>query len=396
MMKIKELAKKNKQYVINMRREFHMYPEPSMKEFRTSKRIVEELEKVGIPCGVMGQTGVAAVIDGSKPGKTVALRADIDALELQELNEIPYKSKNDGLMHGCGHDGHAAMLLGAARILNEIKDEFCGKGKLIFQPGEEIAQGAAKMIKEGVMEGVDGVFGIHLWSGIECGSVSLEAGPRMAATDLFKILVKGRGGHGSMPHQGIDAVVAASSIVMNLQSIVSREISPLESVVVSVGKIESGTRFNVIAGEAELTGGTRCFSTKIRNELPHMIERIAKNTAASYKAEAEVEYTLGTAPVINDEISVNIGQGAVEKILGREALVHFEKITGGEDFSLFMEKAPGAFALVGIANKQKDTCYPHHYGKFNMDEEALEIGCALYAQYAVDFLRRFCERQIHG
>jgi len=386
-MNISELSNKYKQYVIDMRREFHMYPEPSFKEFRTSKRIKEELEKMGINCKAVAETGVEAVIQGGKPGKTVALRADIDALEMQELNDVPYKSKTDGLMHGCGHDGHAAMLLGAAKILNEVKDEICGKVKLIFQPAEEIAQGANKMIQEGVMEGVDGVFGIHLWSAIESGTVSIEAGPRMAATDLFNITVKGKGGHGSMPNQGIDAVVAASSIVMNLQSIVSRETSPLESVVVSVGKIVSGTRFNIIASEAELIGGTRCFNKELRQELPKIIERIAKNTAASYRAEAELEYKFSTGPVINDEVPVNIGQGAVEKLLGKDALVHFEKITGGEDFAYYLEKAPGALAFVGIGNKEKDTYQAHHHGKFNMDEEALEIGCALYAQFAVDFLQ---------
>lgn len=387
-MNIAEMAKDCKQYVIDIRREFHMYPESSLKEYRTSSRIKEELERMGIPCRVAAGTGVIGVIKGGRPGKTVALRADIDALELTELNGVSYKSRNEGLMHGCGHDAHAAMLLGAAGILNSVKAGIGGEVRLLFQPAEEIAKGALGLIEEGALDGVDCVLGIHMWSGMECGRVSLEAGPRLAATDLFTIRVKGKGGHGSMPNQGIDAVVVASAIVMNIQSIVSREMNPLEPVVVSIGKITSGTRFNIIASEAELLGGTRCFSREIRKELPEIIERIAKNTAAAYRAEAELEYHFNTGPVINDEEPVRIGQGTIEKLFGRDALAHMEKATGGEDFALYLDKVPGAMAYVGTANREKDTCYPHHHGRFNIDEEALEAGCALYAQYALDFLEQ--------
>ncbi|TCO76961.1 M20 family metallopeptidase [Marinisporobacter balticus] len=385
-MNIKELAKKNKDYVVDLRREFHKYPEPSWHEERTSKRIKEELDKMGIPYISVAGTGVVATIEGKKSGKTVALRGDIDALQVNEANDVSYKSQNEGIMHACGHDGHGAMLLCAAKILNESKNQINGKVKLFFQPAEESAEGAEKMIEEGVVEGVDGIFGIHLWSDLACGLVSVEEGPRMASADLFKIYIKGKGGHGSLPHQGVDAVVTASAIIMNLQSVVSREISPLESAVVSVGKIQSGTRFNVIPDEAVLEGTTRCFNNNIRKDFPEILERIAKNTAASYRAEAELEYTQGTPATINEAGCSKIAGKSVEKLLGIESLVNMERVTGGEDFAMYLEKVPGALAFVGVRNEEKGANYPHHHPRFSIDEDGLEIGAGLYAQFAVDFL----------
>lgn len=383
-METRDLAKKYKQYVIDLRREFHMYPEPSLQEVRTSKRIKEELEKMGVPYISVANTGVVATIEGKKSGKTVALRGDIDALSVTEVNDIEFKSKNEGFMHACGHDCHASMLLGAAKVLNEIKDNLNGTVKLFFQPGEEVAQGAKNMIKEGVLEGIDGVFGIHVWSDLECGEVCVEEGPRMASADLFTIAVKGKGGHGSAPHQGIDAVVASSAIVMNLQSIVSRELSPLESAVVSVGALKAGSRFNVIASEGILEGTTRCFNMEIRENFPKMLERIAKDTASSYRAEAELHYEFATPVVINDPECSKIATEAVKKLGAKP--VHLEKLMGGEDFAEFMNIVPGVIALVGVGNEAKGACYPQHHPNFTVDEDGLEIGTALYVQYAIDFL----------
>lgn len=386
-MTIKKLAEQYKDYVIDLRREFHMYPESSWEEFRTSSRVKEELDKLEIPYISLAGTGVLATIKGKNPGKTVALRGDMDALETTETNDIPYKSKHEGKMHACGHDGHTAMLLGAAKILKDIQDELNGTVYLIFQPAEEVAGGAKKMIEESdFMDNVDSVFGIHLWSDIEIGKVSVEAGPRMASADFFSLKIKGKAGHGSMPHQTVDAVVAASAVVMDLQSVVSREISPLDSAVLTIGSFHSGTRFNIIAGEATLEGTTRCFKPEIREKLPDIIERIAKNTAASYRADASLSYTWATPATINDEECSKIAAGSVEKILGKDGVTKMEKTTGGEDFAYFLEKAPGVLAFVGIRNEEKGACYPHHHDKFNMDEDALEIGTALYVQYAVDFL----------
>lgn len=387
-MNIKEITNGYKDYVIKLRREFHENPEKSMEEFRTSKRIKEELDKIGVPYVSSGGTGVVATIKGNNPGKTVALRGDMDALQVVECTEVEYKSKNEGLMHACAHDGHTSMLLGAANVLNDIKDDINGTVKLFFQPGEEVGKGARAMIKDGAMEGVDGVFGIHLWSDVECGTVSVEEGPRMASADFFKITVKGKGGHGSLPHQGVDAVLASSALVMNLQSMVSREVSPLEPLVVSVGILNSGTRFNVIASEAVLEGTIRLFNPELRKQIPTILERIAKSTAEAYRAEAELEYGYLTPAVINDRECSKIATEAVIKLFGKESIALFEKVTGAEDFAEFMNIAPGALAFVGARNEAKGACYPHHHGCFNIDEDALEIGTALYVQYAVDFLNK--------
>ncbi|SKC81330.1 M20 family metallopeptidase [Maledivibacter halophilus] len=387
-MTVKELAKKYKQYAIDLRREFHMNPEPSMKEIRTSGRVIEELEKMGIECTKVAGTGVVGIIKGKADGRTVALRADMDALEVNEKNDKEYKSKVKGLMHACGHDAHTASLLTAAKILNEIKNEFSGSVKLLFQPGEEVAQGAKKMIEEGVMEDVDGIFGLHIWNDTEAGKVSVEAGPRMASAGIFKIDVIGKGGHGSMPHQGVDAVLVGSAIVMNLQSIVSREISPLDPAVISVGMFNAGSRFNVIAGEAHLEGTTRCFSMEVNDSFEDMITRVADQTAKSYRAKVKVDYKQLVIPTINDPEMSAIAEEAVEKTSGKDALVTYEKTTGGEDFSFFTQKAPGAFAFVGSRNEKKVDYYPHHHPKFDIDEDALETASSLYAQFAIDFLNR--------
>lgn len=389
MMNVKELGKKYKDYVIELRREFHMYPESSFEEFRTSQRVKEELDKMGITYESLAGTGVLATLKGDKPGKTVALRADMDALEIQETNDVEYKSKNDGKMHACGHDAHTSMLLGAAKMLSENKDSIKGTIMFIFQPAEEVAGGAKKMIEESnFLDNVDSVFGIHVWSDLPTGKVSVDVGPRMASADFFNIKITGKAGHGSMPHQTVDAVVVGSAVVMNLQSFVSREMSPLDSVVLSIGSFHSGTRFNIIAGEAVLSGTSRCFSPEIREQFPIAIERIAKSTAEAYRATAELDYTHGTPPTINDEESALIAQGSVTKLLGESGNISMPKTTGGEDFSFFLEKVPGAFAFVGVRNDEKNANFPHHHDKFNIDEDGLEIGSNLYAQYALDFLNK--------
>ena len=384
-MNIKELAKKYEQYTIDVRREFHMHPELSMKEVGTSDRIKEELTKIGIPFESIG-TGVVATIKGKNKGKTIALRADIDALEVNEMRDVPYKSKNEGIMHACGHDAHGAMLLGAAHVLNEIKDEFNGTVKLMFQPAEETAQGAKTLIEGGALNGVDEVFGMHVMGNFPSGKIAVGEGPRMASADMFRIKVKGVGGHGSMPNYGVDALVAASAIVMNLQTVVSREISPMESAVVSIGKLASGTRFNVIADEAIMEGTTRCFSYEVREQLPAAMERIVKSTAASYRAEAEFEYIFLTAPTINNKESTERAKKAIEKIMSKDAVMEMPKMAGSEDFSEYLEIVPGTFAIVGTANKDKDTCHSNHHPMFDIDEDMLVNGVALHAQYAFDYL----------
>lgn len=383
---IKTIISKNKDYIIKMRREFHEFPEPSFQEFRTSKRIQEELETTGIPFKVVAGTGVVATIEGKKPGKTIALRADIDALQVNECTGVDYTSKNPGIMHACGHDGHAAMLLGAAKALNEIKDTIHGTIKLYFQPGEEVGQGALKMFEEEPLTGVDGCFAIHLWSDLPSGTISVEGGPRMASADIFRIIIDGKGGHGSLPHQTIDSVVVGSALVMNLQSVVSRELSPLESNVLTVGSFHSGTRFNVIANQAVLEGTTRTFNIETRESFEEILNRVTKSTCEAYRATGRVEYTYGPAPCINDTKCSELAENTVESLFGRDSLIKMEKITGGEDFCFFLQEVPGVLAFVGVRNEEKDACFPHHHERFNMDEDALEMGASLYAQYALDFL----------
>jgi amidohydrolase len=385
-MKVKELAQRYEAYGIELRREFHMHPESSMKEYETQKRIMRELNALGLEGTAMGGTGVVAYIEGKNPGRTIGLRADIDALEVMEENQHGFVSKTPGLMHGCGHDGHTASLLMAAKILTDLKDTFSGKVKLIFQPGEETAHGALAMIKDGVMEDVDGIFGIHLWNDCETGKISAEAGPRMASAGIFKVYVNGKGGHGSMPHQGVDAGVVGASIVLNLQSIVSREINPLDSAVVSVGIFNSGTRFNVMPGEAYLEGTTRCFSLEVNDGFEEQITRIAQNTAESYRAEARVEYQQLVIPTINDEAMSRLVINSAKKTEGEGAIIDFEKTTGGEDFSYYGQHAPAAFAFVGCRKPNQKEYFPHHHPKFDIDEDALKVSGALYAQVAIDFL----------
>jgi len=388
-MDYRELLKMQEDYVIGLRRDFHANPEPSWKEFQTSKRVKEELKNIGIPYIEMAGTGVVGTIKGSLPGKTVALRADMDALEVTEKNEIAYKSQNPGVMHACGHDGHTAMLLGAAKALNEVQHNIKGTIKLIFQPAEEMVQGAKKMVEEGVLEGIDGIFGIHLWSGLETGKISVDSGPRMASGDHVIIDIIGKGGHGSMPHQGIDAVIAASALVMNTQSIISREINPLDAVVFTIGEFKAGTRFNVIADKVHLEGTARCFDPAIRAKLPEIIKRHAHNTASTYRAEAEVQYIHGTPPTINDEKCSLIAKETVLSMVGEEGLVQLDKTTGSEDMAYYLERIPGLIAFIGSGNPNKETDFPHHHPRFNLDEDSLAVGTELYFKFAIDFLEKF-------
>lgn len=380
-MDTKSLIEKQNDYIVKIRREFHKYAEPSWKEVRTSQRIKEELDKMSIPYKTVAKTGVVAYINGSNKGKTVALRADIDALEVIEKNDLEYKSINDGIMHACGHDGHAAMLLGAAKVLSENKEHINGNVRLLFQPAEEVVEGAKALIKEGVLDDVDGLLGIHLWSGVKTGNVSVEEGPRMASGDSFKIKITEKKGHNA-----VDLIAAGSAIVRDLQSIVSRETSPLKPSVVSVGVFNSDTNLNATTKKVILEGTVRCYSYKIRADFPKMLERISKNTANTYNAEAELEFNEGVPPTINNPYCSAIAKKSVEKILSKDAVFKLEKTTGGEDLSYYLEKVPGLIAFVGSCNKEKKTDFPHHNGNFNIDEDSLVHGAGLYVQFALDFL----------
>jgi amidohydrolase len=313
----------------------------------------------------------------------------MDALLVQELNtKLPYCSTTEGVMHACGHDGHTSTLLGAARILTDLKNTFRGTVKLFFEPAEEVGGSLFTFEDAGLLKGLDGCFGIHIWADIPIGKVSVNAGPKMASTDTFRLTITGKGGHASMPHQGIDAVVVAAAIIQKLQTIVCRELSPLEPCVVTIGKLTAGQRFNAIADSAVLEGNLRTFNPDICNAYPEIIERIASNTAHAFRAESKLEYGIlsGTPPVINPPEQSAFAEKTVRKLFGEDALFAMQPVMGGEDFALFMQKVPGLFAFVGAGNSQKECNYPHHHGNFNIDEDALKTSTALYAQYALDFL----------
>ncbi len=335
----------------------------------------------------MLETGVVAYIDSETPGKTIGLRADMDALEVTELNECTYKSTEQGLMHACGHDGHMAGLLTAARILNDLKDQFSGRVKLIFQPAEETAWGAKALIAAGEIKDCDAVFGIHLWNDINVGQISRQPVRRLSSATEFTIRVQGKGGHGSLPHQGIDSVLVASNIIMNLQSIVSREIDPQKAAVVTCGTFNSGSRFNILADTAKITGTTRCFNLETNEIFEPAMRRIVEDTAAAYRATAELEYRVAMGPTVNDKKLANLGKKAMIEMFGEDVVSDFGVSSIGEDFAFFGLEVPSVLALVGTKNPEKLPYYPHHHANFDIDEDGLYYSSALYAKFAYEYLK---------
>ena len=389
-MDIKEKAENIKDYIIEMRRHFHQNPELSLEEFETTKKIVNELEKMSIEVSTFkdGLTGCIGTIKGAKEGKTLLLRADIDALSVHEKTNLEFASRVDGKMHACGHDCHAAMLLGVAKILSEMKDKFSGNIKLFFQAAEEIGLGAKLSIEQGVMDNVDACYGVHVTPRFESPKINMQYGERMAATDVFKLTVEGTSSHGSSPHLGHDAIVASAAIITALQTIVSRINNPLKPAVVTIGTIKGGQRFNIIANEVIMEGNVRTFDEIFRKEIETHIREIAESVAKAHSCTAKLEYRYGTGVVLNkDKNLVDIAQNAVKKLYGEDSLVEMEKITGGEDFSLLMEKAPGIFGYIGTRNtKVSGSEKINHHECFTVDEDALIRGTAVAVQFALDYL----------
>jgi amidohydrolase len=387
--KLKEAFHEYKEELTDLRRKLHSEPELSWEEYKTTDFVCAYLDGLGISYRRTEPTGVIAEIKGGKPGKTVALRGDMDALSVEELNkDLSYASSEVGKMHACGHDAHTAMLMIAAKALNEIKEDLPGNVRLLFQPAEEVAQGAKALVEQGAVEGVDNVFGIHIWSQMPTHKVSCTPGPSFASADLFKVTFKGKGGHGAIPQACIDTAIVASSFVMNVQSVVSRTIDPQQGAVLTVGKMVVGTRFNVIAENAVIEGTVRCFDPAIRDHIEAQLSHYAENVAAVYGADAHVEYTRGTQAVINDESSALLVQQVAAEAFGDDVIYHEKPTMGGEDFSFYLDEVPGSFALVGSGNPEKDTEWAHHHGKFNIDEDALSTGAELYAQYAWAYLNK--------
>ena len=386
---VKDLCGKYLKHMMNLRETIHMYPEDGFKEFKTSEIITEELEKLGIKVQKnIAKTGVVGLIEGKYPGKTVLLRADMDALKIQEQADVEYKSKIDGMMHACGHDGHVAGLLGAAMILNELKDNLHGNVKLVFQPAEEREGGALPMIEEGVLENpkVDAAFGAHLWGYLKEGEVHLKEGPMMAAPDLFNIKVIGKGGHGALPQESIDPIVITCQIVNALQTVVSRKINPLDPVVVTCGKIQGGESFNVIPNEVELEGTIRTFKEETRNLVPRIMEDLVKGITTSQGASYEFKYEPHYPALLNDKNMTNFAKKSLEKVVGEENVFDLkEPNMGGEDFAYFAQKVPSAFIFIGIAKNESEPVI-HHNPYFKWDSKNVGILAQGLAQIAVDYL----------
>lgn len=390
MSEVKRLGEKYLQHMINLRETIHMYPEDGFSEFTTSKIIIEELEKLGIKVQKnVAKTGVVGLIEGKYPGKTVLLRADMDALKIQEQADVEYKSKIDGMMHACGHDGHVAGLLGAAMILNELKDNLHGNVKLVFQPAEERDGGALPMIEEGVLENpkVDAAFAAHLWGYLNEGEVHLKEGPMMASPDIFNIKVIGKGGHGAVPQESIDPIVITCQIVNSLQTIVSRKINPLDPVVITCGRIQGGDCHNVIPNEVELEGTIRTFNEDTRNWVPKVMEDLIRGITTSQGAAYEFKYEPKYPALINDKYMTSFAKESLKKVVGEENVFDLkEPNMGGEDFAYFAQKVQSAFIFVGIANNKSEPVI-HHNPYFKWDSKNVGILAQSLSQIAIDYLK---------
>ena len=387
---IKEDINQGKEAVIHLRRHFHQYPEASLKEYETIKKIKQELDKIDIPFVSVGETGVLGTIKGQKgEGRTIVLRADIDALELNDETDKPYQSKNIGLNHACGHDGHAAALLGAAKVLKNHADEFAGTIHFAFQPAEEIGAGARQFVQGGYLDEVDQVFGIHLDSSVPVGKLVATKGATNASCDIFEIEVEGFSSHVAQPNIGRDAVLAAASIVVELQKIVAREVSPLDPVVVGIGVLEAGTRYNIVANHAKIEGTVRAFSLETRAFVLQRVEEIANQVAEAHRTKiASFHVHDAAAPLINNNEATELAQKIATEIVGSENVVtDHPKSLGADDFADFLAKAPGVYGRVGTRNLENtDTHYGHHHEKFDIDEAGLALATEYHVQYALAYL----------
>jgi amidohydrolase len=375
--------------IIAWRRHLHSHPELSFKEKETSAFIEEKLKGFGprLKLRKLTPTSVVADLAGAAPGKLVALRADIDALPVKEENEVEYRSRNEGVMHACGHDTHAAMLLGIASVMCAGGYPKRGSFRFIFQHAEErFPGGASELVAAGVMDGVDAIVGAHIMSLVPFGRIGVIPGPAMAAPDQFYIDVQGKGGHGSMPQMSIDPVIVACEIVGALQTVVSRWADPLENIVLSVTEVHAGTAENIIPDTASLCGTVRTFKESVRSAVPGVMERIAKGVCAAHGATCSFKYDRGYASVVNEPEATARVEKAIDGALGEGTVIHLPPLMGGEDFSAYLSKAPGTFFLVGGGVEDAGARYPNHHPKFFIDERALPLGAKALATAALAML----------
>jgi amidohydrolase len=370
------------------RRRLHSHPEVAFGEHETSRFVEETLRSFGgLEIERPTPTSVLARLRADAPGKVLALRADMDALPIQEENDVPYASTRPGAMHACGHDGHTAMLLAAARELVGRRDEFAGEVRFLFQHAEEVQPGgAAQLVDAGVMDGVDMVVGTHLMSGIDVGKTVVVRGPAMAAADTFALRIRGRGGHAAMPQLLVDPVVIAAQVVTAFQGIVSRSVSPLDSAVVSVTRISGGTATNVIPEEVSLAGTIRTFTEENRVLVRRRMDEIVAGITAAHGGSHALEHIDGCGAVVNDTAVAAYLEDLVVRDGGEDAIGEHPPMMGGEDFSAYLDHAPGAFVWIGCRNEEIGASYPHHHPRFAIDEEAMKTGIALFQRVALDFL----------
>ncbi|MEO1509348.1 MAG: M20 family metallopeptidase [Cyanobacteria bacterium J06633_23] len=379
--------------LVQWRRHLHQRPELGFEENLTADFITQQLTTWGIEHQTgIAKTGIVATVQGTHPGPVLAIRADMDALPIQELNQVPYRSLHDGKMHACGHDGHVTIALGTAYYLFQHRDTFAGTVKFIFQPAEEGPGGAKPMIEAGVLSqpDVDAIIGLHIWNNLPLGTVGVRSGPLMAATEYFRCTIQGRGGHGALPHQTIDSIVVGAQVVNALQTIVARNISPIESAVVTVGEFHAGTAVNVIANSARLNGTVRYFSPDYRDLLPERIEAIIAGVCQAHGASYQFDYQRLYPPVINDSTMAELVRSVASSVIETPAGVVPECQTmGGEDMSFFLQEKPGCYFFLGSANPNLNLAYPHHHPRFDFDETVLGTGVEIF----VRCVERFCHAE---
>lgn len=375
--------------MVSWRRHLHQHPELSFQEYETTRYVYDLLNQWGIQARI-GKTGVGviATIQGKRPGPTVALRADLDALPIQDEKNTAYASHVAGKMHACGHDAHTATLLGTAKILQQNSDALTGNVRLIFQHAEEICPGGAlDMIADGALEGVDVIYGIHLWTPLPSGVFASLPGPFMAAADEFKINIIGKGGHGGMPHETIDSIVIGAQLVTNLQTIVSRTVNPLHTCVVSVGSFHAGESFNCIADQSILTGTVRTFDETVRAAVKQRVIEMTDRTAAIYGADADIQYEYGYPPVVNDETEAARFFRVAAPLCHDHQPRHLAGTMAAEDFAYYLQKVPGCYMFVGAGQINEETSWSHHHPKFDLDESAMLQAVKLFLSMVADYTR---------
>ncbi len=375
--------------MVEIRRYLHQYPELSFEEVETPKFIAAFHEKLGheVRTGVGGR-GVVATLKGGKPGPTVALRADFDALPIQEENDVPYKSKVDGVMHACGHDGHTASLLGLAKVLNQMQEELPGNVVFIHQHAEELPPGGAiAMIEDGCLDGVDVIFGTHLWATCPLGEIGYRTGPFMAAPDRFDIKIQGYGGHGSQPELTKDSIVIAGQLIGNLQQIVSRKVSPLDTAVVSVCSIEAKNPYNIIADSVSMTGTVRTFTEEVRSFVEKEIDRVTKGTCLVSDADYTYTYTRGYPPTVNHKEETELVARVAGLAPGVESVKEYAPQMGGEDFAYYLQHVKGTFFFTGAEKTDRESSYPHHHPKFDIDERSLLIAAQVLGTATIEYMK---------